>query len=64
MPFAWTLAKFLIKVVAPTVPEVVSTIAKLKKQQTAQQSEEHNADARLVELEKTVVTQLQLIVPW
>ncbi|MEE8240640.1 MAG: hypothetical protein V3R16_05185 [Nitrospirales bacterium] len=61
MPFAWTLAKFLIKVVAPTVPEVVSTIAKLKKQQTAQQSEEHNADVRLVELEKTVVTQLQLI---
>ncbi len=60
MPFAWTLAKFLIKVVAPTVPEVVSTIAKLKKQQTEQQWEEHNADA-LVELGKTVATQLQVI---
>ncbi len=60
MPFAWTLAKFLIKVVAPSVPEVVSTIAKLKKQQTEQQWEEHNADA-LVELEKTVATQLQVI---
>ncbi len=61
MPFAWAIAKFLIKVVAPSVPEVVSTIAKLKRQQTGQQSEEHNADARLVELDKAVATQLQLI---
>ncbi len=61
MPFAWTIAKFLFKVVAPSVPEIVSTVASLKKQQLHEQTEQDNADARLGELEKTVATQLQLI---
>ena len=33
MPLAWTLAKFLFKVVVPTVPEIVSTVATMKRQQ-------------------------------
>ena len=61
MPFAWSVAKFLFKVVAPSVPEIVSTVASLKKQQRQEQTEKDSADARLGELESTVATQLQLI---
>lgn len=61
MPFAWTVAKFLVKVVAPSVPEIVSTVTSLKKQQLREREEKENADARLADLEKTVVAQLQLI---
>ncbi len=61
MPFAWTIAKFLFKVVAPSVPEIVSTVARLKKQPLQEWTEQGTADARLGELEQTVAAQLQLI---
>ena len=61
MPFAWTLARFLFKVVAPSVPEIISTVATLKKQQMHNQPVQEASDTRLVELEKTVTTQLLLI---
>lgn len=61
MPFAWTLARFLFKVVAPSVPEIISTVAALKKQQTQGQATKESSEVRVAELEKTVVTQLQLI---
>ncbi len=61
MPFAWSVAKFLFKVVAPSVPEIVSTVASLKKQHLQERTEKESAEARLVELERTVATQLQLM---
>lgn len=65
MPLAWTLAKFLIKVVAPSVPEIVSTVSALKKQRLQAQGEAQQAEdaleKRLLELERTAATQLQLV---
>lgn len=61
MPLAWTLARFLFKVVAPTVPEIVSAVAMLKRQQMQNQSAKETSYTRLVELENTVAAQLQLI---
>ncbi len=61
MPLAWTLAKFLFKVVVPTVPEIVSTVATMKRQQLRDETGEDHAEARFIELEKAVTTQLQVI---
>ena len=33
MPIGWTIAKFLFKVLAPSIPEVISTVASLRKPQ-------------------------------
>lgn len=65
MPFPWVIARFLIKVVAPTVPEIVSTVAAIRKQrlqaQEGAREEEKALDRRLAEIETTMATQLQLI---
>lgn len=65
MPFPWAVARFLLKVVAPTVPEIVSTAAAIRKQRLRAQDEareeEKALDKRLVEIETTAAAQLQLI---
>lgn len=66
MPFPWTLAtRFLIKVVAPTVPEIVSTVAAIRRQrlhaQDVAREEGQALERRLAEIETTMATQLQLI---
>ena len=61
MPFAWTLARFIFKVVAPSLPEIVSTVATLKKQQMQNQATKANSETRVVELEQRVSAQLLLI---
>ncbi len=60
MPIGWTIAKFLFKVMAPSIPDVISTVASLRKQHQNPDQQEA-MEARLVELEKTVDTQSQLI---
>lgn len=61
MPFAWSIARVLFRLVAPSLPDVVSTIATLKTQQTASQVREEPFDARVMELERTLIQQLELI---
>ncbi len=65
MAFPWALARLLIKVVAPTVPEIVSTVAAIRKQrlhaQDEAQKEGEALERRLTEIETTVATQLHLI---
>ena len=60
MLIGWTIAKFLFKVMAPSIPEVISTVASLRKQHQNPDQQEA-LEARLVEAEKAVDTQLQLI---
>ncbi len=61
MPVAWPIAKFLFQLVAPNIPDVVSTIATIKKQQAAPQPREEPFKARIAEMEQTLTQQLELI---
>ncbi len=61
MPVAWPIAKFLFQLVAPSIPDIVSTVATLKKQQAEPQSREEPFEARIVELERKFTQQLELI---
>lgn len=65
MPFPWAIARFLIKVVAPTVPDIVSTVTTIRKQRAHAQEEareeEQALERRLTEIERTMVTQMQLV---
>lgn len=60
MPFAWPALKFLLRVVLPNIPEVVSTIAAVKKSQEAQNPYGATHD-RLAELERSLALQSQVI---
>ena len=61
MPVAWPIAKFLFKLVAPSIPDVISTVATLKNQQAAPQTREDPFQAHLKEMERRVTQQLELI---
>ncbi|MCY3727380.1 MAG: hypothetical protein OXF97_00080 [Nitrospira sp.] len=61
MPAAWPIAKFLFKLVAPSIPDIVSTVATLKNQQTGAQAQEEPFQRRIAEMEQTLSQQLELI---
>lgn len=61
MPAAWPIAKVLFKLVAPSIPDIVSTISTIKNQQTAPPSREDLSQARIAEMEKRLTQQLELI---
>ena len=61
MPAAWPILKFLFRVVAPTIPEVVSTISKMRNQEAEQQSQEQDLEHRIAELDRRLAIQLELI---
>ena len=61
MPAAWPIAKFLFQLVAPNIPDIVSTVATLKKQQAEPQPREEPFKARIAEMEQTLTQQLELI---
>lgn len=61
MPVAWPIAKFLFKLVAPSIPDIVSTVATLHNQQAEPPSREDPFQARIAELERTLSQQLELI---
>ncbi len=61
MALPWTVAKFLFKVVAPSLPELVSAVRQLRNQKSHAQEERDDDKARLAELEQALTTQLQLI---
>lgn len=61
MPAAWPIAKFLFKLVAPSIPDIVSTVATLKNQQAEPQDQEEPFQRRIAELEQRLTRQLELI---
>ena len=61
MPAAWPIAKFLFKLVAPSIPDIVSTVATLKNQQAEPASREDPVQARIAEMEQRLAQQLELI---
>ena len=61
LPVGWSIAKFLVRVVLPSVPEVVSAVRNVKKKQAHGEAEHANSEARVAELEKNVKAQLHLI---
>ena len=60
MPVPWKLIGALLRFVAPTVPEIIATVKTLKKEQQEKIQLDDTA-ARVLELEKRLGTQLQLI---
>ena len=61
MPVAWPIAKVLFKLVAPSIPDVISTVATLKNQQAKPQTREEPFQARIAEMEQRLTQQLELI---
>ena len=61
MPVAWPIAKFLFQLVAPNIPDIVSTVATLKKQQAEPQPREEPFQARIAGIEQRLAQQLELI---
>ncbi|MDT7044048.1 hypothetical protein [Candidatus Nitronereus thalassa] len=61
MPAAWPIAKFLFKLVAPSIPEIVSSISNLKHQQEDEQSREETLERRLLDIERNLGQQLEVI---
>ncbi len=61
MPVPWPVLKFLFKMVAPSIPEVVSTITGLKQRNQETHAQHHNTQARFEEIERNLATQLDLI---
>jgi hypothetical protein len=61
MPVLWKLVGTLLRFVAPTVPEIIATVKTLKKEQQHEKTQLDDAATRVLELEKQLATQLQLI---
>ena len=61
MPAAWPIAKVLLKLVAPSIPDIVSTVATLKNQQAEPQTREEPLQARIAEVERRLTQQLELV---
>jgi hypothetical protein len=61
MPAAWPIAKFLFQLVAPSIPDIISSISNLKNQQEDVQSQEETLEKRFDAIERSVAQQLELI---
>ena len=61
MPIAWPIAKFLFKLVAPSIPDIISTISNLKQPQEGVQSREKTLEERFTEFDGKIAQQLELI---
>ena len=61
MPVPWTILGALFKFLAPNIPEIITTVKALKKEQQHEKVELDDTAARVLELQKRVAAQLQLI---
>ena len=61
MPAAWPIAKVLFKLVAPRIPDIVSTISTLKNQQAEPPTREEPLQERIAEMEQRLTRQLELV---
>lgn len=61
MPSVWPIAKFLFKLVAPSIPEIVSTVTNLKKQEAEIQTHGSTLEVRFTDIDRQFTQQLELI---
>jgi len=61
MPVAWPIAKFLFKLVAPSIPDIISTISNLKHPPEDDQSQDSPMEKRVAEIDRTLAHQVKLI---
>src|SRR4051794_25395650 len=61
MAIPWSMLGALVRVVAPSIPDLVSTVSNLRTAQQRQQVETTSTEMRLKELEKSFDEQLLLI---
>ena len=61
MPVPWTILGALFKFLAPNIPGIIDTVKSLKKEQQREKVELDDTAARVLELEKHIASQLQLI---
>lgn len=61
MPAAWPIAKFLFKLVAPSIPDIISTVSNMRNQQEGIKSQEETLAERFNEIDHTLARQLELI---
>ncbi len=61
MPIAWPIVKFLFKWVAPTVPEIITTVSHLKEQREHTATQEEILGKRFSEIEHNLINQLEVI---
>ncbi len=55
------IAKFMLKWIAPNIPEIVSTIATIKQQQGTRLTRKETFEDRLAEIDHKFAQQLELI---
>jgi len=61
MPIPWTILGALFRFLAPNIPEIIATVKALKKEQQREKIELGDTAARMIELERRIAAQLQLI---
>ena len=61
MPLPWTVIGALLKLLGPNIPDIISTVKSLKKEQQLEKVVLDDTAARVLELERRIAAQLQLI---
>jgi CHASE3 domain sensor protein len=61
MPVPWTMLGALFKFLAPNLPDIIDAVKNLKKEQQQEKVVLDDTATRMLELEKRVAAQLQLI---
>ena len=61
MPAAWPIAQFLFKLLAPSIPDLLSTVSNLKQSQEGVRPQEETMEKRLATIEQTLAQQLERV---
>src|ERR1051326_6029796 len=61
MAIPWGMLGTLLRVLGPSIPDIVSTVKNLKTEQQREQAELNSAEARFAELEMSLNKQLMLM---
>jgi len=61
MPVPWTMLGALFKFLAPNLPDIIDAVKNLKKEQQHEKVVLDDTATRVLELEKRITAQLQLI---
>ena len=61
MPVPWTILGALFKFLAPNLPDIIDAVKNLKKEQQHEKVVLDDTATRVLELEKRITAQLQLI---